>query len=237
VIDEYRPLTLDHDAVTRRSIRLYGTDHQLDALDQDELNIFNAQFPTLLAPPTSVARAIQLQRVEAYVMAIRAIKKQLNGVAFRGLHPEDTELGFQPIRPQFVHDPDTATYRANWEEPLVAGTWTAFVGDSGTTGYQLGNDFGMIVTHLTSLVTPVPFASELQMTVGRATLVPIPIRSLRIGDNENGVAVYPIPTAILPPKATFFMQLLADVNGTEELELGGLVIGLGRVLKETTPTW
>ncbi len=225
-------------AVVRPQIRIYGTDHQLDELTEEELEIFNLQFPTLLAAPTSITRQIQLQRIGAYIMAIRAVKKQLNGVAFRGLNPEDTELGFQPIRPQFTHDPDTATYRTNWQEPLAAGAWTAFIGTNQTTGYKVGDDFGIVVTHATSLVTPSPFVSEFQSKVGRADLVPVSVRDIIIGDNENGIAVYPLPTLVLPPKATWFVQLLADVGGTEDLQMGGLVIGLGRALKETLPaTW
>ena len=233
--DEYRPITLEHRALTRRSIRLYGSDHQLDALDQEELNIFNAQFPTLLAAPTSVTRNIQLDRLEAYVLAIRAVKKQLNGVAFRGLNPSDTELGFQPIRPQFTKLANA--YRTNWQQALAANTWTNFLSAAATTGFALGSDFGIVCTHVTSLVTPRPFISEMQQKVDRAELVPIDVRDVIIGDNENGVAVYPIPTALLLPKATWYMQIKADAAGTEELKLGGLVIGLGRALKETTPTW
>lgn len=235
--DEFREVSLTDRAVTRPEIRLYNTDHQLAPLTQAELEIFNLQFPTLLAAPTSITRKIQLQRVEAYIMAIRAVKQQLNGVGFRGLHPSDTEMGFQPIRPQFVHDPDTATYRVNWQEPLTAATWTAFIGTSQSAGYKVGDDFGLVVTHATSLVTPSPFVSELQTKVGRSDLVPIPLRDIILGDNENGIAVYPLPTLLLPPKETFFMQLLADVTGTEDLQLGGLVIGLGRVLKETAASW
>ena len=233
--DEYRPLTLEHRALTGKSLKLYGTNYQLADLDQDELNIFNAQFPTLLAAPGSVTRKIQLDRVEAYIMAVRAVKKQLNNVAFRGLHPMDTELGFQPIRPQFTKLANA--YRTNWQQALVANTWTNFLSAAATTGYALGQDFGIICTHITSLVTPKPFISEMQQKVDRADLVPIDVRDVIIGDNENGVAVYPIPTSLLPPKATWYMQVKADVAGTEELKLGGLVIGLGRALKETVAAW
>ena len=236
MVDEFRPLTLAHRALTRSKIRIYSTDYMLADLDQEELNIFNAQFPTLLAPPTSVARAIQLDRVETYVIAIRAIKKQLNDVAFRGLNPEDTELGFQPIRPQFTHDPVTSTYRANWFQALLAAAWTNFLGD-GVGAYPLGDDFGIIATHLTSLITPTPFVSEIQMNVGKSQLVPVAVRAIEIGANENGVAVYPIPSALLLPKSTWHMQIMADSAGTDNLEVGGLAIGLGRVLKETAASW
>lgn len=235
MVDEYTPLTLAHRALTRTQIELYGATFDLSPLNQAELDIFNAQFPTLLAAPSSVTRAIQLQRVEVYICAIRAIKKALNAPTFRGLNPEDTELGMQPIRPQFTKLANV--YRTNWQQALVANTWTNFLSAAATTGYAVGEDFGMVLTHLTSLVTPSPFISELQMKLGRADLIPIEVRDIVVGDNVNQVAVYPIPTAILTPKETFYMQVKGDTAGTEELRLGGLVVGLGRVLKETAPTW
>jgi len=217
---------------------LYRTDFQLHPLDAQELAIFNAQFPTLLAAPTSITRQIQLQRVEAYVSAIRAIKQALNGIAFRGLNPTDTELGFQPIRPQFTHDPATATYRANWREPgVVAATWTAFIGDGAAASYALPREFGIVVTHLTSLVTPTPLVSEMQTDMGRTNLVPINLRDMVIGDNLNGVSVYPIPTLLLLPDDTWFMRILSDSGGNLDLQPGGLVIGLGRRLNEVAAAW
>lgn len=237
---EFRPLVLGQKLLLRESLRLYRTDFQLAPLDKTEVEIFNAQFPTLLAAPTSITREIQLQRIEAYIGAIRAIKQALNGIAFRGLNPTDTELGFQPIRPQFTHDPDTSAYRVNWNEPALINTWTEFIGDgvgAAAVGYALPADFGMVVTHLTSLVTPAPFISEMQTDMGRTHLVPFNLRDMLIGDNINGVSVYPIPTLLLLPRDTWFMQIMCDVAGTVNLQPGGFVIGLGRRLNETVPAW
>lgn len=234
---EFRDLVLTQPLVTRDSFKLYRTDFQLAPLDKEELDIFNAQFPTLLAAPTSITREIQVQRVAAYLSAIKAVKKALNGVAFRGLNPTDTELGFQPIRPQFTHDPDTSTYRVNWRELAVAATWRDFIGDAASAPYTLGDDFGIVVTHLTSLVTPTPFISEMQTDMGRTRLVPMSLRDIQVGDNINGVAVYPIPTLLLLPKATWYMRVMCDVGGTMDLQPGGFVIGLGRVLNEIAATW
>ena len=60
---------------------------------------------------------------------------------------------------------------------------------------------------------------------------------LRVGDTENMTSIVPIPTMILKPKASLYARAKADVAGTDEVALGGLVFGLGRVLKEETATW
>ena len=60
---------------------------------------------------------------------------------------------------------------------------------------------------------------------------------LRVGDTENMTSIVPIPSMILKPKASLYAQALADVIGTDEVALGGLIFGLGRVLKETAATW
>jgi len=236
-VEVFHPLRTDERALTRNTIRLYGTEYQLAPLDHEELEIFNVQFPKLLAASTSIARQIQLQRVEDYITAIRAIKHWLHGVAFRGLQPGDSELGFQWIRPQFTHDPNAATYRKDWRVPLAANTWTAFIGTGHNIAYTVGKDFGIVVTHVTSHVRPTPFVTQFQTNVHRAQLSPITMRSIVIKDTRRRVSVYPLPTLLIMPTHAWFVQLLANVGGTEDLELGGLVIGLGRALRETTPTW
>jgi len=237
-LKEFKPVLQTDEVMRLKSIALYRSDFALAPLDDEELEIFNSQFPTLLAAPTSITRQIQLQRIDAYMTAIRAIKQALNGIAFRGLNPQDTELGFQPIRPQFTHDPTTVVYRVNWVEPaVVAAAWTPFIGDGVATPYALPREFGIVVTHLTSLVTPTPLISEMQTNMGRINLVPINLRDMAIGDNLNGVAVYPIPTMILLPDDNWYMQVMSDVGGNLEVQPGGLVIGLGRRLNEVVAAW
>ena len=233
----FHPLTQGDTAVVRSEALLHGVAYKLDLLDREELGIFNAHIRQLLAASSSITRQIQVQRVVDYVTAIRAIKNQLDGVPFRGLNPADHELGFQLIRPQFTHDPDSATYRKNWEQPLLAKTWTPFIGTDQTAGYELGKDFGIVVTHATSLVTPKPFVTEFHTLVGRKYLAPIPMRSSMFRDTKNGTFVYPLPTLLMVPQSYWFVELLANVSGMEDLEMGGLVIGLGRVLGETAPSW
>ncbi len=232
----WRDLTLADDCVRKPGIRLYQTDYTLGPLDPDELDIFNMQTPTLLAPPTSIERMIQLQRLDAVMYGLRAIKQKLNNPKFRGLNPSNTELGYQPIRPQFTQI--AGVYRTNWiQAGLVANTWTNYLSAAAGTGYVIGRDFGIVVTHIKSHQAPAPIVSELQMTEGRTALLPITVRAIRQMDNENGMAIYPIPTIIGLPTSTLFMQIKADAAGGEELELGGYVVGLGRVLAELAPTW
>jgi len=217
-------------------LRLYNQSYNLASLDAQELEYINAQLPTLLAPPTSIQRILQMQRIDAYVAGIRAVKEKLNGPPFRGLNPGDTELGFQLIRPQFVQI--AGAYRTNWLQlALVANAWTNFASNAAGVGYQVGQDFGLIITHLTALVTPTPLESEYRFSIGRTVLIPQPCRSLRVGDNENQVSILPIPTVYAEPRVQLFSAIKADVNGNAELEWGGLVVGYGRVLNELIPVW
>lgn len=225
----------DINPCTRPDIRLYAETLTLGPLTEDELAIFKAQFATLISMPGSDDRKIMLDRVEAYIIALRAIKHELNDVAFTGLNPEDTEIGFGLIRPQFTRA--AAAYKTTWSISLTT-TWADWFYEGAGTAYAIGKDFGLCITHLKSLVTPVPFLSEAKFKVGRTgELIPQPTRGLRTGDSENQVAIAAVPTMILKPKGSLYAQARSDTSGTDEIELGGLVIGLGRALKETSPTW
>lgn len=227
---------IDINPVTRKQVKLYGDTFNLGhPLDPDELDIFKAQFATLLAAPGSEERKLMLDRLPQYVIALRAIKNSLNGVKFAGINPEDTELGFGHIRPQFTHA-GVATYKYTWVVVLAAlAAWTDWLFEAAGAPYAVGRDFGLCVTHLKSLVTPNPFISEARFVVGRTgQLIPIDTRALRMADTENNVAIIPIPSMILIPQASFYAQAKSDLAAasTEEVALGGLIIGLGRVLKE-----
>jgi len=235
---EYRPYTVSSPAVTKPKVDLYGRTYTLASLDTDELDVYNSQFPLLLAGPDSVERKIQLERQDVYMMGMRAIKHALKAPAFRGLNPGDTELGFGRIRPQFTENGVHPSYKTTWTTGLLAAvTWTDFLFRAVDTGYACGEDFGLIVTHVMSLTTPTPFVTEIHCKVGRIDLIPSGIRPLRVGDNENGVAIFPVPTMYVLPKEDFWEEIYSDAGGTDELLQGGLVVGLGRILKETTPTW
>lgn len=236
--DVYTPLTAADRSVSRPSVKLYDTDFVMAPIDAEELKLFNDQFPTLLGAPGSEERRIQLERVDVYMMGLRAIKYKLNSVKFRGLNPSDAELGFGKIRPQFTCNAAApAGCLTNWKIALLAGAWTDFLFTGAGIGYQLGKDFGLVVTHIMSYITPVPFVSEIHNKIGRTDLIPSDVRPIKLGDNENGVAHYPIPSMIMVPRDVWWLEIMADDAGDEEMAPCGIVVGLGAVLKETTPTW
>jgi len=203
----------------------------LGPLDAEELEIFKAQFGALLAAPSSDERKLMLDRLAIYVIALRAIKHELNNIKFRGLNPEDTELGFGFIRPMFVRT--AGAYRTDWLFALTAA-YAAWL-DTAGAAFALGDSFGLVITHLKSLETPVPFMSECRFEIGRTgVLIPFDVRMLLAGDTENGTSIVPIPSMIIKPLAGLFARARSDVVGTDNLVLGGLVIGLGRVLRHET---
>ncbi len=228
---------MDLNPATRDEIILYGETYKLGPpMDPDELNIFKAQFAVLLAAPMSDERRLMLDRINVYVMGLRAIKHALNDVKFTGINPEDTELGFGLLRPQFFRA--AAAYKTNWNITMVAATWTDWFYEGATTAFVVGKDFGFVATHLKSLVTPDPFTDEVRFEVGRrGILIPADTRNLRLSDTENNVPMVPIPSMIAIPKSSFYGRAKSDVGGTDQVAVGGLVYGLGRVLKEETATW
>jgi hypothetical protein len=227
-------ITLADRALTMTEFRLYGETYKLAPLDEEELGIFKAQFITLLAAPGSSERKVMVDRVSTYILGIRAIKQALNSPKFRGLNPSDTELGFGLIRPQFTRA--NAAYRTTWSQALST-TWADWLFETAGNPFSVGKDFGLIITHLKSLTTPEPYMAEARFEVGRSVLIPVDTRNLRMADTENNVAVAAIPTVLALPKTSLYARARADATGTDEVPLGGLVVGLGRVLKEETPTW
>lgn len=220
--------------VTMPQIELYRQTITLGPpLDNDELALFKAQFVTLLAAPGSEERKLMLDRLEAYIVALRAIKSKLGNIKFAGLNPEDVELGFGHIRPVFTQF--AGAVKVTWAVAL-SQVWAQWLSTAPGVGYQIGNAFGMCITHLKGLLTPNPFMAEAQFTTSRTgILIPISVRGLRTGDTENAVSIVPIPTLIMAPQSTLFAQARSDTAGAvvDEIELGGLVFGLGRVLNAT----
>lgn len=236
--DVWKDFTPASAAVNLKSIELYDAQYPLAPMTQAELDIFNAQFPTLLGTSGSEERKIQMERVDVFMLGLRAIKEKLDNPTFKGFNPADSELGFGSIRPQFTAIAAApGGVRANWNQVLLINAWTDFLFTGADTGYQLGRDFGLVVTHLASYVTPTPFVSEVHNVIGRIDIIPTDVRPIKLADNENGVAYYPIPTMFMMPRDTWWMEILADVAGTEILAPCGIIVGLGRVLKETVATW
>jgi len=232
----------DLNPCTRKSIKLYKETLTLGPpLSADELEIFKAQFKTLLAGPGSEERKIQLDRVESYVAGLRCIKYELGGMAFTGMNPEDTEVGFGHIRPVFLQAnaiAAAATSRTTWSQAYAGTAFIDYVFNGAGLAQTLGDSFGLIITHVMSLRTPTPFTAEMSWTAGRTgVMIPIDVRALRIGDNVNGVAVIPIPTIISKPKSTLYCQARCDILGTDHLAVRGLVVGLGRAVKAVSPNY
>jgi len=242
LIERKGKLGYDINPCTRKDVKLYKETLSLGPpLTPDELEIFKSQFATLLAGPGSEERRIQLDRIGAYVMGLRAIKYELGNIAFAGLNPEDTELGFGLVRPVFLQanvPAAPAVSRTTWSQIYGVTTFIDYVMNGAGVAQRIGDSFGLIITHVMSLVTPTPFTVEMAWTAGRTgIMIPFDVRALRVADNVNGVAVVPIPTIIAKPKSDLYCQTRCDVVGTDHLATRGLVVGLGRALKAVSPTY
>lgn len=220
-------------ALTKKEISMYGLKYTLAALDADEQEIFEDNFNKLLATTDSQVRRIFEERVDTIVAGVMAIKEKLNSRKFRGMNPGDSEIGMGFIRPEFVKVNNAIIH--NWNVALTGmGTWDRWLDSAAGSGFSLSEDHGLILTHLVSQVTPVPFVRAVHFQIGRADLIPEDVGDIILGDNENGVAVFPIPTKIVLPEDELLTTITGE-TGTEYLKLGGLVIGLGKLLKAELP--
>lgn len=221
--------------LARKDFSMYGQKYTLSALDSDEVAIFEDNFNKLLSTTDSQVRKILEQRADTILGGIMAIKEKLNRRKFRGMNPGDAEIGMGFIRPEFVKVNNAIIN--DWNVTLTGmGTWDRWLDTSATAGFPLSEDHGLIITHLVSQVTPAPYVRAVHFIIGRADLIPEEVADILLGDNENGVAIVPIPTKIVLPEDEL-RTTITGLAGTEYLKLGGLVIGLGRLLKAETPSW
>jgi len=220
-------------SLAKKELSLYGQKFSLAPLDGEEQGLLEDNFNKLLSTTDSQVRRIFEERSDTIVAGVMAIKEKLNRRKFRGMNPGDAEIGFGFIRPGFTKTGGLAgvNIRTNWSIAFAAiNTWRTYLdGANVTTPFPLSEDFGLIITHLVSQVFN-PFVREVHFQIGRVNLIPEDVSDILIGDNANQVAVFPIPTKIVLPED----QLLVTANGevgTDHLKLGGLVVGLGRILK------
>ncbi len=216
-------------ALTRKEIDLYGQTNTLASLDVGEVAFLEDNFNKLLATTDSQVRKIFEERADTIVSGVMAIKEKLQRRKFRGMNPSDAEIGMGFIRPGYTKTNNVIN--TSWLVGLTAmGTWDRWLDSAATAGYALPEDFGLIITHFTSLVTPSPFVRTAHWIIGRVDLIPEDVTDIILGDNENGVAVFPIPTKIILPEDELRVRLEGE-TGNEYLKLGGLVVGLGRFIK------
>lgn len=218
-----------------KKVNLYGTDFKLAELDDNEQEVFDSQYKTLIGTTDSVERLILEERRATVINGIRAIKYDLDDPAFAGLNPSDSELGFGFIRP--THVKVTGTQLTAWGTSVTT-SWAQWLGSATAgTGYAISADAGMVLLYLKSLTSPQPFLSAINLKIGRTQLVPIDVRSLQIGDNVNGVAIYPIPTIYAIARQELLIRIIADVAGTDYIVPGGFTVALGKFLKSETATF
>ena len=222
-------------SLAKSDINLYGQKYTLASLDAEEQVILEDNFNKLLGTTDSQVRRIFEERADTIVAGIMAIKEKLNRRKFRGMNPGDAEIGIGFIRPEFVKATDSC--KSDWSVSLTAeGTWVDWLDKSSNVAFPLSEDHGLIITHLVSQVTPEPLVRVVHFQIGRIDLIPEDVSDILLGDNLNGVAVFPVPTKIVLPEDEF----LARINGaagTGYVKLGGLVVGLGRFIKAETPSW
>ena len=216
-------------SLAKKEIDMYGQTLTMASLDTEEQGFLEDNFNKLLATTDSQVRRIFEERVDTIVAGVMAIKEKLDRRKFRGMNPSDAEIGMGFIRAGYTKSNNVIN--PNWNIALTAmGTWDRWLDAAAAAGYALHEDFGLIITHFASEITPTPFVRTAHFIIGRVDLIPEDVSDIALGDNENGVAVFPIPTKIVLPEDELRVRLEGQ-NGTDVLHLGGLVVGLGRFIK------
>jgi len=159
-------------SLPKKEITLYGSKLTMASLDAEEQAVLEDNFNKLLATTDSQVRRIFEERADTILAGIMAIKEKLNRRKFRGMNPADMEIGFGFIRPEFVKDTDVIAN--DWNIALTGmGTWDVWLSAAGdASGFVLDEDFGLIITHLVSQVTPEPFVRGVHFQICRITLIP-----------------------------------------------------------------
>lgn len=220
---------------TLKEVVLYGTKFSLADLSDEEQEIFDTQFSTLIGTDTSVEREIFEDRRPTILNGIRAIKYALEKPAFKGLNPADSELGFGFIRP--THVKVSGTQLTVWGTSVTT-SWADWLGSaSSAVGFAISANVGIILIGMKSMTSPQPFLSEVNVKIGRTQLVPVCVRSLQLGDNKNNAALLPLPTVYGLPREEFLIRIRGDIAGTDYIIPLGFTVGLGRFLKSETATF
>lgn len=202
-------------------IRIYGVEYAKTELSPDEERIFREQFDALIGFKGGVERRLLESRMDKILEGLKVIKKKLNDAPFRGVYPEDTEIGFSLIRPKYLGF-------TNWKVTLSVG-WQDWLGTF-TSPFTVPDDIGMIIVGFKSYSAE-PKLSEIRVKMGRKEFIPYVVRHIKARDNDLGQAVYPIPTLYLFPKDTVAIRFASDFGGEDEIEPIGIAFGLGRYLK------
>jgi len=239
----------DYEALMGESeIELFGSSYELADMGEDEINYFDVGFDIFLGTTDSVLRKIYNERKSVLFQGVRAVKKDLDNPKFRGLNPNDTELGMSQIRPGHVKGWNRlGALRAagNVLQDLIGWgmyyplprTWYDWLwGAAANTGFTLSEDHGILVAGLSSFRVPAPVTSEIEFTIGRTALVPYAFRDIELGDNENQTFHIPVPTMFVLSETEFLARVMAGnramARSVDELRIFGLTVGLGRFLKQ-----
>ena len=221
--------------LSKSEITMYGQKLTLSRLDSEEQAVLEDNFNKLMSTTDSQVRRIFEERADTIVCGIMAIKEKLENRKFRGMNPADMEIGFGFIRPEFVKANNIV--KNDWNVNLTGmAVWDRWLDRAAGAGFVMSEDHGLIITHIASEVSPLPLVRAVHFQIGRVNLIPEEVADILLGDNTNQVAIQPVPTKIVLPEDEL-LATITGIAGVEYAKLGGLVVGLGRLLKAETPAW
>lgn len=191
----------------------------IELTDQERAKL-EAQLVNLFGFDDSTVRDAVMKYHEQIVGFVKVMKNQLSNPAFGGVTAKDTELGISLIAPQHVG-------LNNWDVSYNADWVTLATG-------SMDEDAGILIIGLLSYSAD-PKLDAIKIQVGQTTFVPQIVSPIKLKDNRNQVAIWPLAATPITPKQTYTIQLHSDEYDatnppSDTIALLGVTVGLGRYL-------
>lgn len=189
-------------------------------LTPEERSKLQAQLDNLFGFDDATIKDAIMKYYNQIVAFVEVMKNELSNPQFGGVTAKDTELGLSLIAPQHVG-------RTNWSVSYNAD-WVTFASGS------MDEDAGILIIGLVSYSAD-PKLDAIKMQIGQTTFIPQVVSPIKLKDNKNQVAIWPLPATPITPKQTYTIQLHSDeydANNppSDEVALLGVTVALGRYL-------
>lgn len=209
-------------------VTIMGQTYPARDLEQDEIDIFEAEFPVLFGFKDSVEREVFNLRKKNVMAAVMVAVKKFSA-KFRGSVASGNEIGWSKLRPEHIG------VLVSWTIGAPAGAgWQAIPGWGTAAAPLTVKDESILMFLGLWNSDPNPIIEEWWMHVRDKDPVP-PTRmdSINIPDtNEAFVPKKAIPVIFLMEKDTFYARAyFADVVAQTQFGMEGVCVATGTFLK------
>jgi len=194
-------------------------------LTEEEKSRLEAQLDNLFGFDDATIKDAIMKYHDQIVAFVEVMKNELSNPTFGGVTAADTQLGISLIAPQHIQL--NGTKRTDWSVSYNAD-WVTFA--NGSTD----EDEGLLIIGLLSYSAD-PKLDAVKMQIGQQSFLPQVVSPIKVKDNRNQVAIWPLPAIPITPRQTYTIELHSDewdANNppTDEIALLGVTVARGRYL-------